>query len=431
MSTIARHQLPGLQLTDHHFTVPLDHATPGGAQITVFAREVVAPSQNAKQLPWLVFFQGGPGFPAPRPTGAAGWLKRALQDYRVLLLDQRGTGRSTPVTVESLARFPDANAIADYLRCFRADAIVQDAEHIRTTLLGADEQWSALGQSFGGFCVTHYLSAAPASLKEAIITGGLPPLVRPVDDVYRATYQRVLQKNQRYYERYPNDIPRARAIVDYLATHQVDLPTGDPLTPRRFQQLGMALGTSDGFEEIHYLLEDAWHDGVAGPELSYTFLRGVQEAHAFDTNPIYAILHEAIYCQQEASRWSAERLRAEYPDFDLAPERPVFFTGEMIYPWMFDEYHRLQPLKEAAELLAANDAWPTLYDPTVLRQNAVPCAAAIYYDDMYVERHFSEETAATIRGIKVWVTNEYEHNGLRADGEAVLGRLLDMLHGEI
>jgi hypothetical protein len=72
-----------------------------------------------------------------------------------------------------------------------------------------------------------------------------------------------------------------------------------------------------------------------------------------------------------------------------------------------------------------------LYDPSALRQNSVPCAAAIYYDDMYVERQFSEETAETIRGIKVWITNEYEHNGLRADGEAILEKLLDMLHGKV
>ncbi len=49
---------------------------------------------------------------------------------------------------------------------------------------------------------------------------------------------------------------------------------------------------------------------------------------------------------------------------------------------------------------------------------------------MYVERTFSEETAAAIGGIKVWVANEYEHNGLRADGERVLDRLLSMLHGD-
>ncbi len=67
----------------------------------------------------------------------------------------------------------------------------------------------------------------------------------------------------------------------------------------------------------------------------------------------------------------------------------------------------------------------------MLRTNGVPCVALIYYNDMYVERLVSEETAQCIQGMKVWVTNEYEHDGLRANGEAVLDRLLDMLHGKI
>jgi pimeloyl-ACP methyl ester carboxylesterase len=423
------HHLPDLRLTDHTFNIPLDHAAPDGEKIEVFAREVVATKPGADRLPWLVFFQGGPGFASPRPTAKTGWLKRALRDYRVLLLDQRGTGLSTPVTFQTLARFTAGQAKADYLKCFRADAIVQDAEWIRRELLGQGQRWSVLGQSYGGFCVTHYLSAAPQALHKAFLTGGLPPLERSADEVYQATYRWVIAKNQRYYERYPDDAERARRIVDALSRHEVRLPSGDRLSPRRFQQLGMTFGASDGFEQVHYLLEEAFVFGASGPEISYGFLRGVEEAQHFETNPIYAILQEACYTQGAASRWSAERVRTEFPEFELSPDRPVFFTGEMIYPWMFDEYRHLRPLKDAAEILAEYDGWPRLYDLAALRSNDVPCAAAVYYDDMYVERAFSEETAQAIRGIKVWVTNEYEHNGLRASGKRVLGRLLAMLDG--
>ena len=69
----------------------------------MFGREVVAAARPAERLPWLVFLQGGPGFAAQRPVGRSTWLDRALDDYRVLLLDQRGTGRSTPLTARSLA----------------------------------------------------------------------------------------------------------------------------------------------------------------------------------------------------------------------------------------------------------------------------------------------------------------------------------------
>jgi len=94
-------------------------------------------------------------------------------------------------------------AQADYLTYFRADSIVRDAEFIRNEL--NVERWSVLGQSFGGFCVLHYMSAAPGGLTEAFFTGGLPPIGRHPDDVYRATYARTLQRCRRYYERYPAD----------------------------------------------------------------------------------------------------------------------------------------------------------------------------------------------------------------------------------
>jgi pimeloyl-ACP methyl ester carboxylesterase len=424
-------QLPNLMLREHEFTVPLDHARPGGEQISVFAREVVALEKEDAELPWLVFFQGGPGFGAPRPETNSGWLKRALQEFRVLLLDGRGTGRSTPVTHQTLSRFNSPAEQADYLMHFRQDNIVRDAESIRRQLLGEAGRWTALGQSFGGFCVTRYLSAAPEGLAGAIITGGLPPLDRHADDIYRATYQRALAKNRRYFERYPADADLAREIADYLAVHDVRLPGGGRLSPRRFQQLGIAFGASDGFEKVHYLLETAFVTGRSGRELSYAFLRGVENASSFETNPIYALLHEAEYCQEEASNWSAERIRAEYSAFDLAGGGPVLFTGEMVYPWMFEEYEYLGPLQKAAEILARHDRWPRLYDADKLRTNTVPVAAAIYYDDMYVERAFSEETAVMIRGIKTWVTNEYEHNGLRTDGEHILDRLLGMARGAV
>src|SRR6185312_17211242 len=95
-----RRRIPGLTLVEREFTVPLDHDHPAGETLTVFAREVVGNAPGAHDFPFLVFFQGGPGHEAPRPLAepaSHAWLARALSEYRVLLLDQRGTGRSTPV----------------------------------------------------------------------------------------------------------------------------------------------------------------------------------------------------------------------------------------------------------------------------------------------------------------------------------------------
>ena len=426
-----QYRFQGLTIQSHYFTVPLEHAKPNGETIRVFGREVVATSRENDPMPWLVFLQGGPGFGAPRPEANQGWLKRALQEYRVLLLDQRGTGLSTPVTHQTLARFTSPAEMADYLKHFRADAIVQDAELIRKQLVGEQTPWSVLGQSYGGFCAVHYLSAAPQGLREVYLTGGLPSLLRPADDVYRATYQRVKSKNELFYTRYPEDEALAQAVVKTLMARNINLPGGGALSPRRFQQLGMGFGASGSFEELHYLLESAFVNGAHNKEISYGFLRAVENMQPFDTNPIYAILHESIYCQEAASNWSAERVRSGYPEFELSPDQRILFTGEMVYPWMFDEYAYLKPLKEAAHILAEYDGWSRLYDISVLQANTVPSAAAIYYNDMYVERLYSEETARDIRGIKTWVTSEYEHNGLRADGEKVFGHLIALLRGEI
>jgi pimeloyl-ACP methyl ester carboxylesterase len=421
----------GLTCQGHYFDVPLDYQAPDSPRIKVFAREVIAThtgTGKTKHLPWLVFLQGGPGFAAPRPESLDGWLKRALKDYRVLLLDQRGTGLSTPVTHETMESFPDAQAQADYLKHFRADNIVRDCETIRATMADG-APWAVLGQSYGGFCITTYLSMAPEGLSKAIILGGLPPLVNNPDDVYKATFKRVVEKNNRYYQRFPADAPAIEKIVTHLRSHHVELPSTEVLSARRFLQLGISFGMNcagNNMTAIHYLLEGAFIANSEKEKLSYNFLRNVDRMMSYNSNPIYSLLHEAIYCQNSASNWSAERVLNQFPQFQ-ADHRPTFFTGEMIFPWMFDEYECLKPLKEAAQLLATYDQWPKLYDVGVLRRNTVPCVATIYYNDMYVDRRFAEETADNIHGMKLWITNQYEHDAIRQDGERVLDRLLAIL----
>ena len=402
-------RVPGATLTEREHTVPLDHAMPDGEEITVFTREVAAP--DGQERPYLVFLQGGPGMEATRPTSPpSGWMKRALEDYRVLLLDQRGTGRSTPVGPD----LPGATAEdqAAYLTHFRADSIVRDAEVIRSEL--GVERWSLLGQSFGGFTSLTYLSIAPEGLREALITGGLSPVGRPPDDVYAATYVRLIEKNRAYFDRYPDDRGRAEETLDRLEAEDVRLPSGDRLTARRFRQLGMWLGDSAGWELLHHVIEL--------PFGSPAFLHDAESGTRFARNPIYATLHESSYADGYPTRWSAARL------LPAEVEEQRYFTAEQVFPWMWEDYAGLQPHRAAADLLAEHQ-WPKLYDAERLRHNGVPVTATIYVNDLYVDREFAMETAALVKGLRSWVTNEFEHNGLRADGERVLGRLIDLARG--
>ncbi|MBO0805191.1 MAG: alpha/beta fold hydrolase [Nocardiopsaceae bacterium] len=423
---------PGTVVTDHVFTVPLDHSRPDGDTIEVFAREVVAATRQDADLPWLLFLQGGPGMAAPRPVGRQAWLDRALDDYRVLLLDQRGTGLSSPITARSLASLGPASAQADYLACFRADSIVADAELIRRELAGG-APWSVLGQSFGGFCAVTYLSRHPEGLREVMITGGLPGLESCADDWYRLTYPVVAERTAGHYRRYPGDADLVRRIAIHLATNDEWLPDGSPLTLEAFQSIGTMLGQSDGSHRLHYLLENPFD---ADGDLSDAFLAGLYPRISFAAAPLYAVLHEACLANEgKATRWAAGRIRSEYPGFDgreaLASGSPVLFTGEMIYHWMVTRDPALAPLREAAELLAERGDWPPLYDPARLAANQVPVAAAIYYHDMYVPRRLSVRTAAAIGGLRSWITSAYEHDGLRTSGGTILDRLIAMNRGEV
>jgi pimeloyl-ACP methyl ester carboxylesterase len=413
------HRIPGLVVTEHEFRVPLDHARPEGDQLTVFAREVADPDGLDK--PFLVFLQGGPGFEAPRPTGdpkAPGWVDRALRDFRVLLLDQRGTGRST--AVGPLRDMTPAQQAA-YLAHFRADAIVADAEWIRNAL--DVERWSVLGQSFGGFVALAYLSFAPDGLSSVMVAGGLPPLDRPPEDVYRATFARVHQRYEQLVHRYPDDGHRLDAVADHITACDVRLPAGDRLTVARLRSLGMGLGYRDGLERVHYLLEGAWTSS-ARDELADDFLAAVETATSFVERPLYALLHESIYCQGFASRWAAQRVMDTLPEFQPTA-RPLLPTGEMVLPDLIRGDRAVAPLADTADILAAHDGWPALYDLDVLAANEVPVAAVVYHEDMYVEHAFSLETAARVGALRTWTTSALGHDGLRSD-DRVLDRLLAM-----
>ena len=416
-----------LRLTDHWFTLPLDHAAPQGSAIEVYAREIVSAEHEPEEIaamPWLLYLQGGPGGRGNRPATLSGWLKEATRTFRVLMLDQRGTGLSTPANRQTL---PAAGTPADqaaYLAHFRADSIVADAELIRRALVG--EPWSIYGQSFGGFCALTYLSFAPEGLREVLITGGLAPLQGHPDRVYRATFSRVAARNAEYFARYPQDRAKVADILRHLSAVPETLPTGERLTPERFQMVGNLLGGNTRIDSLHFLLEDAFVRTSDGVRLADDFLVQVGAQVSRAANPLYALLHESIYVQGEASGWSAWRVLQERPDFLPTAAEPLL-TGEMVYPWYFEQDPALAPLREAAELLATRTDWAPLYDPEQLARNTVPVAAAVYRDDIYVDHGLSMETAAAVKGLQAWETADYHHDGIAEDGEAIFARLLRMV----
>ncbi|TFK51612.1 alpha/beta-hydrolase [Heliocybe sulcata] len=436
----------GVKVVERFFQLPLDYAKPDGKKIQVFARHMI-PKWKAKtskeedELPYLLYLQGGPGFEIPLQD-TSGFAKEIHEKgYQTLWLDQRGTGLSTAISPDVLTSLKSDQEIADYLKHFRADNIVRDCEAIRQILIGhkphpEDRKWTIMGQSFGGFCAITYLSFHSQGLKEVFMTGGLAPLVDHPDPVYKATIKKVAQRNKIYYEKYPRDIKRVRDLLTYLEENEVLLPNGGRLTPRRWQQLGLDLGMSGGIDRIHQLVLRASNDLALFGKLSYKLLQTVERKQDFDGNPLFAILHEPIYCQGQAPRWAAARVVEQDPRFSwahvktLAETEPIYYFGEMIFPDMFDDYSNLRPLKGAAELLARDSSWGPLYDLKQLAKNEVKVSAATYIDDMYVDYGLAQETAAAIRGTEQYITNQLFHNGIHAEPKEVMQRLFALSRRE-
>lgn len=417
------YSIPGVWVAERTIQVPLDWDDPASEAIELFVRELVDIDRRGADLPLLTYLQGGPGGANPRPlTGSEGWLAEALKHYRIVLVDQRGTGRSTPVDADDVQARGDGDAGADYLAKFRADSIVRDLEHVRTALYHG-RRWATIAQSFGGWITLTYLSRAPQALSACYICGGVPGIPPAAAEVYRRTFTRVHDKTQEYYRRYPGDVDAVAAIADHLGAHNVRLPDGDRLTVRRLQSLGIDFGMKPGFERMHWLVESAF---ARENRLSAGFLGQVQTRTSSAGNPLFWTLQESIYGDENsgATNWAAQAERDRRPEFD-EDRRPLLFTGEMAFPWMFDDIRLLRGFAPAVHELARRQDWSPLYDVDRLAANEVPVAAAVYYDDMYVDAHLQLDTLTRLGNSQYWVTNEFEHDGIGA--ERTFARLRELI----
>ncbi|PVU88960.1 hypothetical protein BB561_005638 [Smittium simulii] len=384
---------------ERFFSCPLDYNQPDCQKIQIFVRHLVATNNSdLHSSPFALYLQGGPGFQSPYQTNlTSGWIGILLsRGYQVLLLDQRGTGFSTAINAQSqvfgLSTLEDQ---VKYLSHFRADSIVKDCELIRKTMTAgrtgsASTKLTLLGQSFGGFCAVTYLSFFPEGIEKVLITGGLPPLIKDPVQVYSCLIPRIMLLNKKYYELHNQDVERVLKIANYLQNNKVVLPGGGIMSVRRFQQLGIVFGSSTGFSSVHKLILECHHDLETINRFSFKTLHSLESFSSFETNIIYAILHESIYCNGGVSSdWACCQAIHSNSEFSkaldlkqsLLENKPLYFTGEMIFPWMSEDYPELAKFKDLFEALASYSKWTDIYDKDALNRNNVPVAAACYYDD--------------------------------------------------
>ena len=173
---------------------PLDPAQPSGAQIDIHYALLPALARNRKP-DVVMFFAGGPGQSAMDLGGTVSRLMARLAYRRdIVLIDQRGTGRSAPLACPELPPTAPLATLADParqlqriqaclaqlqtlphgdLRHYTTAVAMQDADAVRQALGLA--QVNLVGGSYGTRAALDYLRQFPGSVRRVVIDGVAPP----------------------------------------------------------------------------------------------------------------------------------------------------------------------------------------------------------------------------------------------------------------
>ena len=405
------YRVPGAVLTEREHAVPLDHANPTAR------RSPSSPARWPRPTAWTgrtcVFLQGGPGFEATRPTSPpSGWMKRALADYRVLLLDQRGTGRSTPVGRRSRAPRRGAGRVPDPL-----------PRRLDRARRGAD----------------------PAGARRRAVERPRPELRRlhlddlPLDraggPARGVHHRRPVADRPARRRRLRRDVP-ARSSRRTGATSSATRRTGDgsATSSRRLDDEDVRLPIRRPADRAALPPARAAGSATAPASSRSTTSSSCRSARRrscttceagvrFGRNPIYATLHESSYADGVATRWSASGC-CPTRSRERATSRPSTCSPGCGRTTAGCGPHRAAAEHPGGARLAApvrrGPAARATRSRSPRRSTSTTCTSSASSP-----RRRPPRSGACGRGSP----NEYEHNGLRADGERVLGRLIDLVRG--
>ncbi|MEZ5558231.1 MAG: alpha/beta hydrolase [Pseudomonadales bacterium] len=167
--------------------VPENPDDPSGRTLELFVARVRALSPDARADP-LTIINGGPGASSVSLyVDLEGAFRDVLRRRDIVLVDQRGTGRSNPLDCAALEAAsqeyaPDriraatreclAGLAADP-RFYTTSIAVQDLDRVRRALGYAT--WNLYGVSYGTRVAQHYLRRYPDAVRTLTIDGVVPP----------------------------------------------------------------------------------------------------------------------------------------------------------------------------------------------------------------------------------------------------------------
>ena len=354
--------------------VPEDRNAPDGRKIAL--NIAVLPARNDSGLEPVFFLAGGPGQAA---TTLAGHIGNALRDVRrsrdVVLVDQRGTGRSNPLDCvdasgepmdTDLSQVTDADGIARYAaacaqglagradpRFYTTAEAIADLDAVREAL-GADTI-NLVGGSYGTRVAQQYAMRYPDHVRTMVLDG-----VAPNDLVVGGEFARTfedalaLQAAQCNADaacraRFPVDAPtRLREVIAQLQAQPVEVEyrnatTGaiarDTVTADTVTGLAFLFSYAPETASLLPLMLEEASEGRYGALLALTRMTGQQFAGGMNRGMQWSVL-----CAEDAPRWNADSGSAEGTILGAEVAR-MFFAACPAWPHGAADPAQAQPLE--------------------------------------------------------------------------------------
>ncbi len=230
--------------------VPENRERPDGRKIRIFAAVLPANTLTPKEDP-LVILAGGPGQAASQLAPFAARLVDVRRTRDIVLIDQRGTGRSNALDCAALRPRDDEDfdidplpRARDCLAELKAQGIdpaqyttaawIADLEAMREAL--GYRRWNLWGGSYGSRVAQEYLRRHPERVRTVTLDGVVPPSMivtldvwRNRDEALRAIFA-ACERTPACREAHPDPEATLRRIATRLGPQGREVTVTDPQT---------------------------------------------------------------------------------------------------------------------------------------------------------------------------------------------------------
>ncbi len=302
--------------------VPEDPTNPEGRQIELFVARIPALSGAPRPDPVLLI-SGGPGAATTDLyLGLRGAFEPIRRDREIILLDQRGTGRSARLSCPSAdaedleTATPDellvlvtdcVTAIDADLRFYTTSVAVGDLERLRQAL--ELPEWNIYGISYGTRVAQHYLRRYSENTR-AVILDGIAPAELALGPAIATNAQNALEEILDRCAVEPLCAQRFPALEEHLATlsaRLVEQPLAvampDPLTgetgtrtlsDRHLKTAVRLMSYSPATAALLPLLVSEAHDGNYAPLTAQAYMM-IDELERTLSLP----MHNSVVCTED------------------------------------------------------------------------------------------------------------------------------------